>query len=74
MKTAIECNVSYKQVYSWVRKYKNLGVEGLQYKRSKRNLKNDLPLEKLMDLTLKKLETENDRLCVENLLKKNWHS
>lgn len=53
--TAMEFNCSYGQVYSWVKKYNTLGVEGL-YDRRGRNK----PEEELTEL--EKLRTENRML------------
>lgn len=57
--TAKEYHVSYGQVYAWVRKYKESGVEGLVDRRGKRK-----DTETLTDL--EKLRVENRMLKAEN--------
>jgi len=37
-------NVSYQQIYSWVRRYKNDGADGLADRRGKRKTKSDMTL------------------------------
>jgi transposase-like protein len=51
--------VSYQQVYSWVRKYEELGVAGLNDKRGKRK-----PLEEMTEV--ERLRAENRMLQAEN--------
>ena len=51
--------VSYQQVYSWVRKYEELGVAGLSDKRGKRK-----PLEEMTEV--ERLRAENRMLQAEN--------
>lgn len=50
--------VSYQQIYSWVRKYKEKGVDGLIDKRGKRK-----PLEEMTEV--ERLQTENKMLRAE---------
>ena len=61
--------VSYQQVYTWVRKYEERGVDGLSDRRGKRKDESDMTeIEKLraeLKLTqakLKRAEIENDLL------------
>ena len=68
--TAKEFNVSYQQVYTWVRKYNTGGKDGLQDRRGKSKFQEELTDEDLLSLKLKKLEAENKRLKAENLLLK----
>lgn len=51
--------ISYQQLYSWVRKYEEQGVEGLNDKRGKRK-----PLENMNEL--ERLQAENKLLRAEN--------
>lgn len=51
--------VSYQQVYSWVRKYEELGIAGLSDKRGKRK-----PLEEMTEV--ERLRAENRMLQAEN--------
>jgi transposase len=51
--------VSYQQVYSWVRKYEELGIAGLNDKRGKRK-----PLEEMTEV--ERLRAENRMLQAEN--------
>lgn len=50
--------MSYQQIYSWVRKYKEKGVDGLIDKRGKRK-----PLEEMTEV--ERLQTENKMLRAE---------
>lgn len=70
--TAIKYNVSYQQVYTWVKKFKELGEAGLEDRRGKR-LENQDPRTELEELKIKmaQLEHENYMLRMErDLLKK----
>jgi len=58
--------VSYQQIYSWVRKFEKDGIDALMDRRGRQK-----PVEELTDterfaLELKRLERENERLCMEN--------
>jgi len=55
--------VSYQQVYSWVRKYEELGIAGLNDKRGRRK-----PLEEMTEV--ERLRAENRILQAENKRKK----
>ena len=52
-------NVSYQQIYSWVRKYKEKGVEGLVDKRGNRKPESEMT-------ELEKLRAENRMLEAQN--------
>ena len=70
--TAVKYNVSYQQVYTWVKKFKELGKAGLEDRRGKR-IKDQDPRTELEELKIKmaQLEHENYMLRVErDLLKK----
>lgn len=62
--------VSYQQIYSWVRKYRELGAEGLVDKRGKRKPESEMTeLEKLRAEN-RMLEARNKRLETENVVLK----
>lgn len=69
---AIKYQVSYQNVYNWVKKYEKLGSKGLQDRRGKRKADQvSRTPEEEMDIELAKLRRENDYLKMENdLLKK----
>lgn len=57
--TAIKYNVSYQQVYTWVRKYKQLGEAGLEDRRGKRTQTQEARSElEEMKIKMAKLEHE----------------
>lgn len=56
--------VSYQQVYQWVRKFEELGEDGLIDRRGKAKL--ELSLEDKEKIELRKLKNENERLRMEN--------
>ena len=71
--------VSYQQIYSWVRKYKEKGAEGLVDKRGKRKLESEMTeLEKLraenrlLAARNKRLETENAVLKKLEEIERRW--
>lgn len=70
--TAIRYNVSYQQVYTWVRKYKELGKPGLEDRRGQRKKDQKPRSEKeAMEERIAQLEAENRLLRMErDLLKK----
>ncbi|MGN6618841.1 MAG: IS3 family transposase [Ilyomonas sp.] len=59
-------NVSYQQVYQWVKKYEKEGEDGLQDKRGKRKAELELTPEEKIQREMKRLEQENQRLRAEN--------
>ena len=70
--TAIKYNVSYQQVYTWVKKFQELGKAGLEDRRGKRTKDQD-PRTELEELKIKmaQMEHENYMLRMErDLLKK----
>ena len=71
--------VSYQQIYSWVRKYKENGAEGLLDKRGKRKPESEMTeLEKLraenrmLEAQNKRLETENAVLKKLEEIERRW--
>lgn len=54
--TAIKHNVSYQQVYGWVKRFKELGEAGLEDRRGKRKVDQEPRSE------IEKLQIENERL------------
>jgi transposase len=69
-RTADTYEVSYQQVYQWVKKYENGGDEALKDKRGRKKEEAELTSEEIMQLQMKKLERENERLRAENLFLK----
>lgn len=70
--TAIKYNVSYQQVYTWVKRFKELGEAGLEDRRGKRTASQE-PRSELEEMKIKlaQLEHENYMLRMErDLLKK----
>ncbi|WP_231883406.1 MULTISPECIES: IS3 family transposase [unclassified Anoxybacillus] len=65
--TAETYEVSYQQVYQWVRKYEAGGDEALKDKRGRKKEEAELTPEDIIQLQIKKLERENERLRAENL-------
>lgn len=63
-------NVSYQQVYQWVKKYEEGGDEALQDKRGHKKEEAKLTPEEKIHHQMKKLERENERLLAENLFLK----
>ena len=70
--TAIRYNVSYQQVYTWVKKYKELGKPGLEDRRGQRKKDQQPRSEKeALEDRIAQLESENRLLRMErDLLKK----
>lgn len=72
-------HISYQQVYSWVRKYQDFGLEGLLDKRGKRKDPAVMtPLErlqsenKLLQAEIQRLQTENTALKKLRQLERRW--
>ncbi|WEV56048.1 helix-turn-helix domain-containing protein [Ligilactobacillus acidipiscis] len=66
-------DVSYSQVYSWVRKYRKQGQAGLADRRGKSlATKPQLSEKEAQTLRIKELEARNQYLEAENDLLKNW--
>ena len=59
-------NVSYRQVYQWVKKYKSGGEDELKDRRGLKKLKEELTPEDKIKLSMKKFKMENERLRAEN--------
>ncbi|MEF7561347.1 helix-turn-helix domain-containing protein, partial [Bacillus thuringiensis] len=64
--TADMYDVSYQQVYQWVKKYNNGGDEALKDRRGRKKEEQELSPEEKMKVEMKKLERENERLRAEN--------
>lgn len=58
--------VSYQQVYQWVKKYEKEGEDGLKDKRGQRKAEPELTSEEKVQREMKRLERENERLRAEN--------
>jgi transposase len=63
-------NVSYQQVYQWVKKFEDGGEEALKDKRGHKKVEAKLTPEEKIQLEMKRLERENERLRAENLFLK----
>ncbi|OJE43453.1 transposase [Bacillus proteolyticus] len=64
--TAESYEVSYQQVYQWVKKFEAHGEEALQDKRGRKKEEYELTDEGKFKLEMKRLERENERLRAEN--------
>jgi transposase-like protein len=64
--TVDKFQVSYQQVYSWVKKYEEHGSESLSDNRGKRKESEELSESEKLAARLKLLEAENNRLRMEN--------
>ena len=64
--TAETYQVSYNQVYQWVRKYESGGENALQDMRGRKKSEAELTPEDRIKLEMKRLESENERLRAEN--------
>lgn len=62
--------VSYQQVYAWVRKYKARGQEALKDLRGRKKPVEELSEEERLKLRIKELEARNEHLEMENALAK----
>jgi transposase len=65
-KIAETYEVSYQQVYQWVKKFEDGGDEALNDKRGRTKTEDELTPEETFKLQMKKLERENERLRAEN--------
>lgn len=65
-KTAEVYEVSYQQIYSWVRKYEADGEGALKDKRGTRKSKQELSPEDKIKREVNMLQKENERLRAEN--------
>jgi transposase len=64
--TAEKYQVSYQQVYQWVRKYEDGGWDTLQDRRGRSKSEEELTSEEKMKLEMRRMEKENERLRAEN--------
>lgn len=70
-RTVEQFGVSYQQIYSWVRKYEEHGLDGLSDRRGKRKDEASMNEVEKLQAQIKLKEAENYRLRMENdLLKK----
>jgi transposase-like protein len=63
-------DVSYQQVYTWVRKYQTSGVEALRDKRGRKKPVEELDEHERLKLRIKELEARNEYLEMENAFAK----
>lgn len=63
-------DVSYQQVYHWVKKFEATGEEGLRDRRGRTKEAVELTAEEKLKLEIKRIERENERLRAENLFLK----
>lgn len=70
LKTSEKFEVSYQQVYQWVKKYEVGGKDALKDGRGRKKKLEELSPEELQKLAIKKLEYENEKLRAENALLK----
>ncbi|KKY00851.1 transposase [Paraclostridium benzoelyticum] len=69
--TSDKYKVSYQQIYNWVRKYKKHGYKGLEDKRGKAKEIELMTEKEQLEVQMKLLKIENDRLKMEiDFLKK----
>ncbi|MEB7414113.1 helix-turn-helix domain-containing protein [Mammaliicoccus sciuri] len=66
-----EYGVSYQQIYNWVRKYKENGIDGLKDKLGK-NKQQELSEIELIKLENKKLKTRIEYLEMDKAIVKKW--
>ena len=62
--------VSYQQVYQWIKKFEIAGEEGLRDRRGRTKEEIELTVEEKLQLEIKRIERENERLRAENLFLK----
>lgn len=68
--TSEKFQVSYQQVYQWVKKYEDGGQDALKDGRGRKKAPEELTEADQQKLAMKKLEYENERLRAENALLK----
>ena len=68
--TAAQYEVSYQQVYQWVRKFEEHGEQGLADRRGRTKPAEERTPEDELRLKIQQMERENERLRAENLLLK----
>ena len=69
-KTAAQYDVTYQQVYQWVRKFEDGGEESLEDRRGRMKSVNERTPEDKLRFKIQQIERENERLRAENLLLK----
>lgn len=69
-KTAEVHQVSYQQVYQWVRKYEAGGWDALQDRRGRTKPIEELTPEEKLKLEMRRIQKENERLRAENAILK----
>ena len=69
-KIAAQYDVTYQQVYQWVRKFEAGGEVSLEDRRGRMKSENERTPEDKLRLKILKIERENERLRAENLLLK----
>lgn len=67
---ATQYEVSYQQVYQWVRKFEEHGEQGLADRRGRIKLAEERTPEDELRLKIHQMERENERLRAENLFLK----
>jgi len=65
-KTADKYEVSYQQVYQWVKKYETDGVDALKDRRGRKKSEEKLTEQDKLKIKMKEIEAENERLKAEN--------
>ncbi|MDO7203767.1 helix-turn-helix domain-containing protein [Paraclostridium bifermentans] len=70
--TSDKYKVSYQQIYNWVRKYKKHGYKGLEDKRGKAKEIELMTEKEQLEVQMKLLKIENDRLKMEIDFLKSW--
>jgi transposase-like protein len=65
-KAAEKYEVSYQQVYLWVKKYKDHGVDALKDRRGRKKSEEELTEQDKLKIKMKEIEAENERLKAEN--------
>ena len=72
--TAETCNVSYQQIYSWVRKYEEGGVDNLKDNRGRSKPMEEMPEIEKLKAEMKILEAKNRQLEIANGFIKNYRN
>lgn len=67
---ALKHNVSYQQVYSWMKKFEQAGESGLADRRGRTKPEEELTEEEKLKHKIQQMERENERLRAENLFLK----
>ena len=72
--TAETCNVSYQQIYSWVRKYEEGGVGNLKDNRGRSKPMEEMSEIEKLKTEMKILEAKNRQLEIANGFIKNYRT